>query len=393
MLGTTAAAVVAAAVLLPSTGATGSDGPGPDGAASSGVSTDRLPSDTTTIPSDPVTPSRPAAPQRSKPRAALPSDDDTPVGPLKLMITGDSISHEFAGDYTWRWRLWNEFKRQQTDVDFVGPRTGSTGAIPLPLVPWADDQHDALGGTRLSWEVPNIGEQVRTYQPDVMLLMMGFNDLNHGAPMPDVVANMETYLNNVWAAKPDTRVVLHRILNTVVYPTTNPRTIDIAGTNAGFIALVNKFRSEGRPITLASGYAGWVPRRHTVDGVHPTPTGETVIAQHYAYTLHALGVLPQAPSLAKSYVPWVANPRATVTQRPGRVIRFTWEYYRVRLTMYQGMLRITGGTLKNPLITRGYTFTSQKDVRLARGRYTVQLAPIRKWLVGYWGPKVAFTVR
>jgi len=156
---------------------------------------------------------------------------------------------------------------------------------------------------------------------------------------------------------------------------------------------VNKFQSEGRPITLASAAATWVQRRHTVDGVHPTPTGETVIAQHYASTLHALSLLPRTTSLARSYVPWVANPRATVTQRAGRVMRFTWEHYRVRLTMYQGMLRITGGKLRKPVIVRGRAFTSTRDVHLAKGRYAVQLAPIRKWLTGYWGPKVAFSVR
>jgi len=202
------------------------------------------------VPSDPVTPSKPANPVRSYARAAAPSDDHTPVGPLRLMIAGDSISHEFAGDYTWRWRLWNEFKRQNTAVQFVGPRTGVTGAIPLPLVPWAGDHHNALGGTRLSYEVPNIQSQVQKYQPDVMLLMTGFNDLNHGSRMPTVVANMETSEQRLgWEAGHPCRAAPHPRHGRL--PTTKPRTIDIKGTNAGYVALVNKFQSEGRPITLA----------------------------------------------------------------------------------------------------------------------------------------------
>ena len=236
LLATAIAALVAGAVVLPSAGASGADGTvsaepvatptTPTSSSAPGApglnGTDPVPSDTTTVPSDPVTPSKPAVPVRSYIRAAVPSDDDAPVGPLRLMIAGDSISHEFAGDYTWRWRLWNEFKRQNTAVQFVGPRTGVIGAIPLPPVPWVGDHHSALGGTRLSYEVPNFQSQVQHHQPDVMLLMTGFNDLNHGSRMPTVVHNMETFLNNVWAGKPDTRVVLHRILDTVVYPPPSP---------------------------------------------------------------------------------------------------------------------------------------------------------------------------
>lgn len=357
-----------------------------------------LPSDDSTIPSDPrLAATAPPEPTTSSPRvrSRTQSDPNGPPAPapLRLMIAGDSISHEFAGDYTWRHRLWNEFHRQQVPVDFVGPRTGATGVIPLTLMPWADDQHDALGGTRLSIEVANIKDQVATFKPDVMLLMMGFNDLNHRDTQADVVANMRQYLENVWAAKADTRVVLSRILDTVVYPTTEPRTIPIAGTNEDYAALVQELRDQGRPISLADDTAPWVPRRFTVDGVHPTPTGETVIAQHYAESLYQLHILTEAPAIASRYVPWITPARATVTQEAGRVMHLTWDYYKSRLTIYQGRLRIVGGSLARPLITYGRTYTSSRDLRLGPGRYTVQLAPTRKWLIGRWGPPVAFTVR
>ena len=42
----------------------------------------------------------------------------------------------------------------------------------------------------------------------------------------------------------------------------------------------------------------------------------------------------------------------------------------------------------------GRHFTSNvSTTRLRKGRYTVVLSPVRKWLVGRYGPPVSFTVR
>ena len=42
------------------------------------------------------------------------------------MVVGDSISHGFEGDYTWRYRLWQWFQSNNVAVDFVGSYKGTT---------------------------------------------------------------------------------------------------------------------------------------------------------------------------------------------------------------------------------------------------------------------------
>jgi lysophospholipase L1-like esterase len=367
------AAVLACGLsMLPAASATATDGSG-------GTTTPADPE-----PGDP-TPSDPPAPPASPP-------PPTPAGPLRLMVAGDSLSQEFSGDYTWRWRLDQEFKRQRVPVEFVGPRRGAWGPIPFSLVPWSGDRHAALGGTTLALQRNRIRSDVATYRPDVALVMIGFNDLNHGATPSTVVASMDTYLQNVWAARPDTRVVLAPILSSVVYPTSRVRALPISTVNAGYAALVRKYAGQGRSITSGSTGATWSPRSHTTDGVHPNSTGETVIAQRYAATLHALRVLPRAPSLVRS-VTWAPQARATVTQRPRRMVRISWAYYKQRLTMGQGRVLIQGGHLERPKTVTGGQGVVYRDVRLGPGRYTVRLAPIRKWMVGSYGPAVGFRVR
>ena len=324
--------------------------------------------------------------------AGSPAVADT-TAPLKVMITGDSISAEFAGDYTWRYRLHQEFARQGVPVNFVGPRTGVTGNPPLPLLPWADDQHDALGGTRLKLQLPYIRRDVAKYQPSVLLVMLGFNDLNHGAHSGDVIDNMRTYLTRVWEAKPDAVVVLSHVLDNVIYPGTEPRKIPLAQVNAGYDGLVKQFSDAGHRIVIADETARWVPRSHTVDGVHPTPTGEMVMAQHYGATLHALGYLPAPSRVPQGYMPWITPARPTIAHLSRHRIRFGYSAYQARLTMYGGILRITGSRLSRPIIADGRAFASSYTRTMPRGRYTVQLAPTRKWLVGRYGPPVTFTVK
>lgn len=309
------------------------------------------------------------------------------------MVAGDSISHEFSGDHTWRWRLWQEFQRQRVQAQFVGPRRGSYGPIPFFLVPLPADRHAALGGTRLSTQVSQIAGDVARHRPDLLLVMIGFNDLNHGAAPQRVVADMETYLNHVWEVNPRARVVLSRVMDSLYYPSASPRRLPIEAVNSGYIGLANRFRAAGRSIVITSNAARWAPRLHTFDGLHPNPTGEGVIAQRYAATLHSMGVLPRVPAIARPYLAWSPNPQVRVRQRPRRTVQFDWSYYQRRLTMRQGILRIEGGRLKRPLVIRARYQASAHSRRLPRGRYTVRVAPVRMWMTGTYGPPVRFRVR
>lgn len=46
------------------------------------------------------------------------------AAPLKMMLVGDSITHGFEADTTWRFRLWEWLKSTNTPFNFVGPYTG-----------------------------------------------------------------------------------------------------------------------------------------------------------------------------------------------------------------------------------------------------------------------------
>lgn len=45
------------------------------------------------------------------------------AGSGRILIVGDSITQGSSGDYTWRYRLWDEHQSTDPGYTFVGPRT------------------------------------------------------------------------------------------------------------------------------------------------------------------------------------------------------------------------------------------------------------------------------
>ncbi|KAK0124754.1 hypothetical protein ONS96_008636 [Cadophora gregata f. sp. sojae] len=55
---------------------------------------------------------------------------------LRVMVVGDSMTHGQQGDYTWRYRIWQFFRNNGIDVQFVGPYKGTMQPMePLPPQP------------------------------------------------------------------------------------------------------------------------------------------------------------------------------------------------------------------------------------------------------------------
>src|SRR5690349_4998329 len=51
---------------------------------------------------------------------------------VKVLVMGDSLTSASAGDYTWRYRLWEAERAKGVNIDFVGPFTGLGGTWDSP---------------------------------------------------------------------------------------------------------------------------------------------------------------------------------------------------------------------------------------------------------------------
>jgi lysophospholipase L1-like esterase len=158
-----------------------------------------------------------------------------PVGDqstLRVMIVGDSMTQGQQGDWTWRYRIWQWFQQNHIAVHFVGPYEGTLPPKPAaaPSTPplhghsprqspqamnggYAKDvdaaflsnsNHFAAWGRAAAITKGVIGDVVRQHQPDLMLLILGFNDL--GWFLSDgqgAIDNTETLISNARAANPN----------------------------------------------------------------------------------------------------------------------------------------------------------------------------------------------
>ena len=113
--------------------------------------------------------------------------------PPRLMVVGDSISQGSAGDFTWRYRLYEHLVQSGTPVDMVGPRTTLYDNVAERqgdehyADPNFDADHDSLWG-RAAWqEADTIAGEVAVASPDYLLVLLGINDLGWASESADVV--------------------------------------------------------------------------------------------------------------------------------------------------------------------------------------------------------------
>jgi hypothetical protein len=204
--------------------------------------------------------------------------------PVKLMIVGDSISQGSAGDFTWRYRLWKHLSPRVPGVDFVGPRTdlfdnvANVQGSQAYADPSFDRDHDAIWGRTLSAAADTIQNEATAYTPDVMLVLLGINDLVFLTSPADTETNLRRFIANARAGQPGVKFVLGRVL-----PKRGGASgAQIADYNTRIATVAAQLSTSGSPIAVADTDSGYDPVADSWDGTHPNAMGEQKIAAAFA---------------------------------------------------------------------------------------------------------------
>ncbi|KAK3317238.1 carbohydrate esterase family 3 protein [Cercophora scortea] len=238
--------------------------------------------------------------------------------PIKVMVVGDSISHGREGDWTWRYRIWEWFRREGVPILFVGPYKGTVPPDdpepprPPPLISeparpgylrtdggyakgaspdfLANSDHFAVGGRQAAQAMRLVAEQVATYQPDYCLVQLGFNDVAWGRYAPALVlASIKFLVNQARSAKPDLKFAIANVPQRTFIPGRE----DLPGSTDAYNALlarsIPRWSTEGSPVALVrlcENYScGPDTSKAAYDGLHPNALGEYQIAQAFSRTL------------------------------------------------------------------------------------------------------------
>jgi lysophospholipase L1-like esterase len=224
-------------------------------------------------------------------------------GVPRVMVVGDSISHGLEGDYTWRYRLKQHFGTA-VNVDFVGPRLGTTrlpATLPagFPDVPATvsfsgayrdglmfDSDHFSQWGWQAHQAMNDIQTGVTQYQPDYLLVELGFNDLGWGVSDADgLVADIKTFIARARAAKPDVRVLVANVVHRTPLPNLPGLDALITSYNTKLGPALQSVNTTASPVRLVDISTGYDPAVDAYDGLHPGGIGEYKIARAFGNVL------------------------------------------------------------------------------------------------------------
>ncbi|KAF2151453.1 SGNH hydrolase [Myriangium duriaei CBS 260.36] len=276
---------------------------------------------------------------------------------FKVMITGDSMTQGSEGDYTWRYRLWQWLNSTSgPKIEFVGPYKGTQAQCGprRPQPPGFLDEPDAAEedckGGKYAEDVESawyshsnhfsswgyraadckdaILEQINTYQPDYLLVPLGFNDMGWlFSDAKDLLREVKDLVANARQGKSNIRI----ILSTVPHRTFMDGREDLVDNtnyyNKHIQPLIDSLTSPTSPIHLADFAKHYDCTIATYDGLHPNALGEYQIALSFSEALQAFSLRPSTcPLIIPCPVPEPPLPAISHLTAAGfpMGVRLTW---------------------------------------------------------------------
>ncbi|MGK3998431.1 SGNH/GDSL hydrolase family protein [Sorangium sp. So ce1024] len=197
------------------------------------------------------------------------------------MPFGDSITQGFnvAGGY--RAPLFRLALEAGRDITFVGSANDysvpNVNGVPFPR------NHEGHGG----WTIEGnngiaqlVGTSIPNYQPHIITLMIGTNDINGNINVADAPNRLGRLLDSIFARDPNILVVLAQIVPTRTDGTNNA----IMAYNAAMPNLVSTRVNMGQHIVLVDMYTAFTSDpnyRQTLlaDNLHPNQAGYNRMAE------------------------------------------------------------------------------------------------------------------
>jgi lysophospholipase L1-like esterase len=240
--------------------------------------------------------------------------------PFRAMILGDSISHGRNGSHTWRYRLFSHLSSRASLVTptFVGPYNGTFLDLPEPD-PYPHDGgvyapdvsseflargtgHGAAWGRPVYWTRTTAAEWAEQYQPDWIMMLMGYNDFAWmDRKLDDVVDDIKGTIDVLRRVRgPDIKILVANVpdQNHPKNKFTKQILKNTRALDKRLQAGIPLWREQAGPnaviefVDVRSSYAcrpGYCPDGD--DGLHPNEKGQWHIARVFSVALVKLGVL------------------------------------------------------------------------------------------------------
>lgn len=182
--------------------------------------------------------------------------------PVRIMPLGDSITHGYNVSGGYRVALEDALAAGGFAVDFVGSRSDG----PRDL---ADRDHEGHPGWRVDQISARADEWVRTSRPEVVLLMIGTNDVLQDADVAGAPQRLSGLIDRIAAAAPSARILVASLT-----PLGRAdREQRARSFNAAVPGIVGEKAARGLRVSFVDMHAALSSSSDLADGVHPNPSG------------------------------------------------------------------------------------------------------------------------
>jgi acyl-CoA thioesterase I len=238
------------------------------------------------------------------------------AGPVRIMAVGDSITAGYTDNPTWnvpfdfgyRSGLYTRLTNAGYPFQFVGsspePWDGKFGlpqTVGTPdLRAVNQDNHRGYGGWGVDNIAGNIGSWLTTDNPDVVLLMIGINNIGQGSSgSPTAVEDsLNGLVQTIVNTKPDARLIVAQIT-----PYSGYTDSIVQYNNYIKNTLVPYYAGQGKHVSTVDQYSNFLTSGGAIDtglyanGInHPNQTGYDRMAQTWFEGIQALGTITPTPS-------------------------------------------------------------------------------------------------
>ncbi|MFI8099663.1 GDSL-type esterase/lipase family protein [Streptomyces sp. NPDC086023] len=215
---------------------------------------------------------------------------------MRFMFVGDSMTIGRAGDYTWRYRMWQHLNASfGGPYKIVGPRrevydTFADAPVSHDYADpgFPDHARRHLAGWGEGWQhmAPLIGETVAVHKPDVLLVSLGLIDLGFYTASDETAANARRFVAAAREARPGIRMVLLPVIPNVRAESDAPFAAECARFNELLAKAVADLDTPASPILLGARPKEYDIHHDTYDGTHPNESGEHRLAGEFADAMY-----------------------------------------------------------------------------------------------------------
>ena len=193
---------------------------------------------------------------------------------LKIYPLGDSITRGID-DSGYRTYLYKLLEAQGIPFHFVGTLVNGPAWLP-------EKNHDGHNGWKINDLIQNTDAWLETYKPDVILLMIGANDIEADDTLATVEVHYRTLLSQIIAKAPTAQIYVSEVslIRALEWDQQAQR------LNADLPAIVSEFANKGGNVKLVPMHD--ILSLDQIDVLdHPTPAGNEKMAARWMSFLNA----------------------------------------------------------------------------------------------------------